>query len=133
MKSESPTPNPDLRAWMEQKKLKGAQVAPILGISIQTLRNWRCSGIPPRKREYVARFIADFENARTLKTTLQIRASSEQFTRWNWAALQKGKLIEEWAREGLDEIAKGSISIHTAAVAEKTQPYNVRNNQQTTF
>ncbi|GEM_PF-1730958 len=118
---------------MERMKLKGPQVAPRLGISIQTLRNWRCSGIPPRKREHVAQLMADWDKIQSSLATLQIRASSEQFTRWNWAALQKGKLIEEWAREGLDEIARSAITFQTAAVAEKTQPYTVRNNQQKTF
>lgn len=127
MNAKSESPQPDLRAWMEHMKLKGPQVAPRLGISIQTLRNWRCSGIPPRKREHVAQVMADWDKIQSSLTTLQIRASSEQFTRWNWAALHKGKLIEEWAREGLDEIARGSISIQTAAVAEEPTPYSAKN------
>ncbi len=118
-------PEPDLRGWMDRMKLKGPQVAQQLGISLQTLHNWRSAGIPPRKRTQVARLMADWDKIESSLNTLQIRASAEQFTRWNWAALNQGKLIEEWAREGLDEFARECFSMQTAAVAEDAHPYGV--------
>lgn len=50
---------------------------------------------------------------------LVISASNEQFRAWNAASLAASKLIEDWARDGLDRMASQAKS-HTTHPSTKT-------------
>ena len=98
------------RAWMDDHKLRAEVVGRALDVSPQTIRNWRADAIPPRRHEAVLRVMREWDvNPMTqVGSRLSIQATDEQFRSWNKAALDAGKLIEEWAREGLDGLAGGN-------------------------
>lgn len=96
------------REWMDGKKLKASDVAERFGVSEQTIAHWRSQGVPERRRPHVSTVIAEWNDSPPSTTHLQplvITATREQFRRWNAAALAEGKLIEDWAIEGIDRLA----------------------------
>lgn len=101
-------PDDRFRAWMDEKKLLAETVGKALDVSPQTIRNWRASGIPKRRHEAVRRLMRewDFKANAQIGSRLSISASDKQFRSWNAAALAEGMLIEDWARDGLDQLAQ---------------------------
>lgn len=82
------------------------QVATALGNSRQTLSSWKSIGIPKGKR-FACKALLDSHKAGTSSATniIIMRPSYDQFQRWNRAALSEGKTIEDWAFDGLEEMA----------------------------
>lgn len=101
----------EFRSWMDKEKLRAEIVGNALDVSPQTIRNWRASSVPKRKEEAVRRLMREWDsNPRAhLGRNLVVNATYEQFRAWNQAANATDggpKLLEDWAREGLDEMAK---------------------------
>lgn len=106
--------------WMDERRLKAEDVAGHFHASIQTIHNWRSSGVPDRRRPHVEQFMADWidpvsqqaadpnADARRLGQ-LVIRVTGEQFNRWNHAANTTPGgpfLMEDWAVRALEEAAR---------------------------
>ena len=95
------------REWMDGKGLKASDVAQRFGVSEQTIAHWRSQGVPERRAAHVNYIISAWSDAAPAGQLqpLLIHATREQFRRWNKAAVLQGKLIEDWATGGLDELA----------------------------
>lgn len=100
----------EFRDWMNSLKLKAPAVAARFGITDQTARHWRSKGVPDSRQDFVSRTISEWADAATIGPRLQVQATDAQFRAWNQAALDEGKLMEDWARDGLDELAKEFFS-----------------------
>lgn len=105
----------DFKAWMDRLKLRAEIVGKALNVTGQTVRNWRASSIPKRKRAEVERMMAEWESnpSSHFGPRLVINATDQQFQNWNDAANHcpgGPKRIEEWARDGLNELAKEYFS-----------------------
>lgn len=96
----------EFRDWMDAQKLKVSAVAQRFGISEQTAFNWRSNGVPKSRQDFVSRIIAEWASGSAIGPRLSVQATDEQFRAWNRAALDEGKIIEDWARDGLDAMAK---------------------------
>jgi len=94
------------RQWMDDNKLSASELAGPLGVSIQTIHNWRSAGVPPRRQSYVRDTMARWHviSSRPMNSIL-ITAGEKQFEQWSEAALACGKTLVKWATEGLDELA----------------------------
>lgn len=100
----------ELRTWMSFHKLTLEQAAEMFGVEKQTVANWRSAGVPVRRAPHVRAVMDKYPmhgggTAQLLNQPLLIQASRDQFRRWNAAAVREGKLIEDWAIEGLDQLA----------------------------
>lgn len=133
----------EFRDWMDTQKLKVSAVCSRFGISEQTAFNWRSKGVPKSRQDFVSRVIAEWSNASAIGPRIQVQATDAQFRAWNLAAndCENGpKTIEEWARDGLNELAREyfsnpqlslplrSLPKHheeTTMVAEDSPPYRV--------
>jgi len=100
------------RDWMEDRRMKAADVVGALFVSEQSVRNWRSAGVPPRRRPQLADWMAEVDAARqeTAVDLLRIRplvveTDPAEFHAWENAALQEGKTLTEWARRGLTKMA----------------------------
>ena len=92
---------------MRAKDLRAEQVGKHLNVSAQTVRNWRVSGIPPRKQLQVREMIANWDQRpAALLGRIILSPTPTQFDNWNDAAMAKGLRISEWAVKGLDKLAK---------------------------
>lgn len=99
----------EFRDWMNSLNLKASAVASRFGISGQTAFNWRSNGVPPSRQEFVSRTIAEWTEGSAIGPRLVVQANERQFRAWNDAAnsCEGGpKRLEDWVREGLDELAK---------------------------
>jgi hypothetical protein len=94
------------RQWMDDNKLSAAELAGPLGVSVQTIHNWRSAGVPPRRQPYVKDTMARWHviSSRPMNSIL-ITAGEKQFEQWSEAALASGKTLVRWATEGLDDLA----------------------------
>lgn len=111
------------KRWMDSHKLTSAGAAEALHVSAQTIRHWRSQGVPNRKRSQVLQWMETYnplakEIEELRQQTLLIRASQEQFTNWNHAALREGKIMEDWARDGLETMADQGRQGLTSLAAE---------------
>lgn len=98
----------EFRDWMNSQNLKTPAVIARFGITEQTARHWRSKGVPSTRQDFVSRTIAEWADGSSIGPRIQIQATDSQFRAWNRAALEcEGgpKLIEDWAREGLDQMA----------------------------
>ena len=100
----------DFLRWMNSKKLKSEAVCVRFGASLQTIRHWRSKGVPKSRQEFVLNTIAGWDTGSTGGPTLYIYASKQQFRAWSEAARDEKKILEDWAMEGLDEMAKEYFS-----------------------
>lgn len=105
MASKTPHKN-EFREWMDSLKLKAPTVANRFGITEQTVNHWRSKGVPKSRKEFAARTMAEWASGSAIGPCIQVQATAEQFRNWNQAALDQGKLMEVWARESLDELAR---------------------------
>lgn len=100
----------DFKTWMDERGLSAEEAGKALGVSAQTVKNWRSVGVPERRQAHVKFFMSTWSTAPASGTQTQqplvIHATREQFRRWNKAAVLQDKLIEDWATEGLDELAR---------------------------
>jgi hypothetical protein len=94
------------RQWMDENKLSASELAGPLGVSVQTIHNWRSAGVPPRRQPYVKDTMARWHVivSRPMNSIL-ITAGEKQFEQWSEAALACRKTLVKWATEGLDELA----------------------------
>jgi hypothetical protein len=94
------------RQWMDENKLAASELAGPLGVSVQTIHNWRSAGVPPRRQPYVRDTMARWHviASRPMNSIL-ITAGEKQFEQWSEAALVCGKTLVRWATDGLDELA----------------------------
>lgn len=100
--------NNEFRDWMDRNGIKIAEAATALGVGEQTVANWRSIGVPPRRAEHVRFYMANWEQTAghgENTNSIVVRATPDQFKQWNKAAMLDGMLIEDWARQGLDELA----------------------------
>jgi hypothetical protein len=88
------------------RHLSRKEVAEALGNSPKTISSWRSIGIPSGK-VYACRHLIEAHRQQTSKPSnvLVMHPSYEQFQRWNRAALDAGQTIEDWAFEGLEDLA----------------------------
>ena len=112
---------------MEAEGLKPKDLAPELNKEVQTIFNWKSKGVP--KAQWVAcEAVMERHHARNTGApggedpVFVIKPSYEQFQNWNRAALDAGKLIEDWAMDGLDAIAE-EMAARALAVAEEKAVY----------
>ena len=122
------------KAWMHNEQIKAPFVGSLLDTSPKTINNWRSNGIPARLADRVERLMAEWKtNPRShLGNSITIRATDEQFSRWNRAANRSHnadgsiKTIEEWALDGLDSLADSLVQHPPlAAVAEDPTDYRI--------
>lgn len=100
----------ELIEWMDARKLSAAQVAERLGVQAQTIRNWRACGVPARKEDHLRQVMAEWDaRPGAALGALLLRPTPEEFRAWNQAALEEGKLIEDWAIEGLNRLAEEEV------------------------
>lgn len=103
----------NFKEWMDSNHLKAGDVATALHVEAQTVRNWRASGIPLRSQARVAEWMATLNRekagdpANELQgQTLLLFPSPTEFQAWGLAALASGKLIPDWAKDGLNHLAR---------------------------
>lgn len=96
---------------MDSRGVGLAEAALGLGVSHQTVAHWRSQGVPARRLAQVGYWMAQRDRGGEVgaRRTLVIDATREQFTTWNQAASAEGRLIEDWAREGLDDLAREAL------------------------
>ena len=113
-------------AWMDSAELKPKDIAPELNKQVQTIFNWRSKGVP--KSQWVAceavmeRHHSAGKGGADEKTVFIVKPSYDQFQNWNRAALEVGKVMEEWAITGLDALAD-EAAVKALAVADKKDEY----------
>jgi hypothetical protein len=94
---------------MDENHLKAPMITEHFGISEQTIHNWRSMGVPPRRQEHARRLILEWNNRKTgspLGARLILNPTEDEFRLWNQAALESGQLIEDWAIQGLTNLAE---------------------------
>ncbi len=94
------------RSWMDGLKLKSPAVASRFGVTEQTIRHWRSQGVPPNRQDFVSRIISDWDKTPTTGIPIRVFATDEQFDAWSQAALADGKVLKDWATDGLDLLAR---------------------------
>jgi hypothetical protein len=108
------------RQWMDENKLSASELAGPLGVSVQTIHNWRSAGVPPRRQPYIKDTMARWHviASRPMNSIL-ITAGEKQFEQWSEAALACGKTLIKWATEGLDELSvRGSAQATGKAISK---------------
>jgi hypothetical protein len=98
-----------LKAWMDEKGVTPEEAARIFGKTVGTIRNWRSLGVPASQREWVEQRMAEHTGASPAveaRATLPLVVTREKFRAWNQAALDAGKVVEDWAVDVLDEAAE---------------------------
>ena len=118
------------RQWMDENRLAAADLAGPLGVSIQTIHNWRSAGVPTRRQPYVRDTMARWHviASRPMNSFL-ITAGEKQFEQWSDAALAAGKTLVKWATDGLDEMAAKQLKGQTSKVMTRqaeTSSQNIR-------
>lgn len=100
-------PATNFKDWMDSAGVSTKDACQRFGISKQTLYNWRSNGVPESKQSHVNYVISCWSNptAAEIGETLLLRPTPEQYRNWSMAALQERKILEDWAFEGLDELA----------------------------
>lgn len=96
---------------MDRRGIKIETLADHLNVERQTVANWRSKGVPERRVDHLSRVMATWdepkpESPTVPAQTLVIYPTREQFRRWNTAAMEKSMLLEDWAVNGLDDLAK---------------------------
>lgn len=117
-------------AWADAQRLRAPELAELLGKEVQTIYNWRNKGVPKSQR-VACQYLIDRsqeERFEEVKSQLVLRPTADQLRAWNEAALSVGKTIEDWAFEGLEEMAEEFFSDPipsniTPMVAEPSESY----------
>jgi hypothetical protein len=115
----------EFREWLNSQSLKTPQVTARFGISEQTARHWRSKGVPESRQDFVSRTIAEWADGSSIGPRIQIQATDAQFRAWNRAANEcEGgpKLLEDWAREGLDQMAHEYFTNPQLSLALRSLP-----------
>lgn len=118
----------DLVAWMDARNLSAEEVGRLLGVSAQTVRNWRSQGVPKRRESHVRMLIDEWEARRASGAELGkliLRPTEEQFRRWNRASISgfQPQTIEDWAMDALECAAEMDLEGGGRRVAEEVPSY----------
>jgi len=103
--------------WMDEHRLRAADVCGALQVSERTVHQWRSLGVPPRRFPHVKKLMEewkfpvhppgkeDVERLRHHKLT--VFADQSQMDRWTIAFKNSSaKTLSQWMEEGLDRLAK---------------------------
>lgn len=93
--------------WADAHQVSREAIAAETGNSKQTISKWRSIGVPKGKefglRSFMNRqYRRDTED---IRHHMVLKPTHAQFTRWNQASLAANKLIEDWALDGLEQLA----------------------------
>lgn len=120
----------DFREWMDARGLKAEEIAPKFDVSPQTISHWRSQGVPERRKAHVNYIMSSMGTpepaAPSIRQTLILQPTPEQFRTWNLAAISQDKpmLMEEWAVQGLDHLAaewEGKLRIAQETAADREE------------
>jgi len=95
-------------AWADANDIGRDAIAEATGNHPKTVSTWRSIGIPRGKQPACKFFMEQHTRAaeiEDLRGKMILRPTHDQFQRWNRAALQDGKTIEDWAFDGLERMA----------------------------
>jgi SOS-response transcriptional repressor LexA len=101
---------------MDKHGLTAASISPLIKKEAGTINNWRSNGVPERDsvRAHVTAFMEQYDAERDIEAehldVINLEISAERFDAWNRAALAEGKIIRDWAVEGLDRLAKAEFA-----------------------
>lgn len=112
----------EFKDWMDSRGLKTKDIAESLHVDEATVRNWRSSGVPPRRLPHVAKYMAEWTDptATILPTisddavkqfaaeaqNLVLHPTPSQFDSWNSAfKVSEAPTLTQWAIDGLTEMA----------------------------
>jgi transcriptional regulator with XRE-family HTH domain len=121
-------PTERFKEWMQERRLKAADVCSALHVSEQAIHNWRSAGIPPRRWVHVERYMEEWtdptprsvtatreisdEDLEAFRTSdaLVLRPTEGQFDQWDRASRKANAgSLKEWIITGLDELAEREI------------------------
>lgn len=93
--------------WADANNIGREHIAKATGNSKQTVSNWKSVGIPKAKRLECQDMMNSSKQPELeeMRNRIVFELERGQFTRWNQAALDAGKTIEDWAFEGLEQMA----------------------------
>ena len=108
--------------WMDERRLKAADVCEALLVSEQTISNWRSNGVPDRRVPHVEAFMRDWVDPASTKppepqlpsvaeyfppgSSIVLTPGEERFDRWTAAFKHSpAATFKEWAEDGLDRLA----------------------------
>jgi len=114
-------------AWSDSNGITRDQIAEATGNSPKTISTWRSIGIPKGKRLGCQSLIDQHHSITQLqdeRSNIQFKPSHSQFKRWNQAALDQGKLIEDWAFEGLEQMAEEHFNSKLKVAESEQSTYN---------
>lgn len=116
------------------KNMEREDVAKDLGNSTKTISTWKSIGIPKGKR-FACQALMDKATEQNqaelddIRNTLVMHPTHAQFTNWNKVALRSGQTIEDWAFEGLEQLAAEHFaqtsSLHVANEGEAHNAYTL--------
>ena len=112
-------------AWAATNGIDRNQIAEATGNSAQTISKWRSIGIPKGKQLGCQSLIDQhkLDAYKEIRHSIPLQPSHAQFRRWNQAALDQGKLIEDWAFNGLDLLADEHFREQNIALAAEDQDH----------
>jgi hypothetical protein len=109
--------------WADAHQISREDIAQETGNSKQTISKWRSIGIPKGKefglRSFMERHLRT--DTEEIRHRMLLEPTHAQFNRWNRAALAANKTIEDWAFEGLEEMA---TEYYRLEAAEDSAGYN---------
>ncbi len=119
----------DFRAWMDDRRLKAADVCEALQVTEQTIHNWRSDGVPDRRKPHVETFMRNWTDpaikpAESAPPTLAdyfppgssivLTPGEKRLDRWTEAFKKSDyRTFREWAECGLDDLADKDIKNNT--------------------
>lgn len=86
--------------WMDDHRLAAADVAEGLGVSENTIYNWRSSGVPTSRVPHVEKFIEDW-----MGFHVGANIPDELLWQMNLAAQKDGATLDEWSNSALEGLA----------------------------
>jgi len=112
---------------MDGKNLKAPAVASHFGVKEQTIHHWRSRGVPDGRLDYVRRLMSEWSSINPFGPRIVLNPSESQFRRWNKASLAVNQTVEDWAINGLDQLAAEWESENRyPRVAEDPVEYNAK-------
>ena len=110
---------------MDAAGLAVGQVAGMLGVAEQTVRNWRSVGVPPRRMRHVRHVMATWRpgdpDGYRGESSLTLRCDPERHSRWCRAASIAGQGVVVWAFGALDSAAAREF-LHELPLAADAGP-----------
>lgn len=101
------------RAWMDERRMRASDVADALFVTEQAVRNWRSAGVPARRQAQLADWMASQDAVDQgdpidilRSRPLVVEPTPEEWHAWEDAAFAARKKLTDWARDGLNELAK---------------------------